>query len=235
MAIAGRWKLGVALFFIVALSAATAERLPAQQLEDVVYLKDGSIIHGTIVEQRPGESILIRTRDGNQFRYTMAQIEKMTKEPVAGAAAPATGGAPQGRVIRRKDPAVAFLLSFLLTGLGQGYNGQWGKTAAMWGGVVVSYAVAAGGFDACWDDDECGQYIGGLVGIGAVVLWSWIDAPLSASAINLRMSQRTSLEIGPRIQVGMEQSSSGAGYRFAPTLPKPAVPPMSVSLVRLRF
>ena len=63
----------------------------------------------------------------------------------------------------------------------------------------------------------------------------WIDAPISASAINLRMSQGASLEIGPRLQVGLGQSPSGLGYRFAPALRTPGVPPMSVSLVRVRF
>lgn len=39
----------------VAAALAAAKILP-RRLEDVGYLEDGSIIHGTIVEQRPGES-----------------------------------------------------------------------------------------------------------------------------------------------------------------------------------
>jgi hypothetical protein len=49
-------------------------------MEDVVYLKNGSIIHGIIVEQIP-KSIKIRTEDGNIFVYSISDIEKMTKEP----------------------------------------------------------------------------------------------------------------------------------------------------------
>lgn len=52
----------------------------SQQYEDVVYLKNGSIIHGTIIEQVPNESIKIKTKDGNIFVYKMEEIEKMTKE-----------------------------------------------------------------------------------------------------------------------------------------------------------
>jgi hypothetical protein len=48
--------------------------------EDVVYLKNGSIIHGMIVEQVPNQSIKIKTHDGNIFFYKMEEVEKMTKE-----------------------------------------------------------------------------------------------------------------------------------------------------------
>lgn len=53
----------------------------SQQLEEVVYLKNGSIIHGTIIEEIPNVSIKIQTYDGNVFVYRMEEIEKITKEP----------------------------------------------------------------------------------------------------------------------------------------------------------
>lgn len=56
--------------------------LYAQQYEDVVYLKNGSIIHGIILEQIPGESIKIQTKDGNTFGFKMDEVQKMTKEEV---------------------------------------------------------------------------------------------------------------------------------------------------------
>jgi len=46
--------------------------------EDVVYLKDGSIIHGTITEEVPGVSIKIETKDENVFVYKMALVQKIT-------------------------------------------------------------------------------------------------------------------------------------------------------------
>lgn len=54
----------------------------AQQYEDVVYLKNGSIIHGIIIEQIPGESIKIKTKDDNFFVFKMDEIEKMAKEEI---------------------------------------------------------------------------------------------------------------------------------------------------------
>ena len=53
-----------------------------QQWEDVVYLKNGSIIHGNVIEQVPGESLKIQTSDGSVFVYKMAEVEKITKEQI---------------------------------------------------------------------------------------------------------------------------------------------------------
>jgi hypothetical protein len=50
---------------------------------DVVYLKNGSIIRGTIIEQVPGVSLKIETSDGSVFFYKMEEIEKITKEKVS--------------------------------------------------------------------------------------------------------------------------------------------------------
>ncbi len=49
-------------------------------LQDVVYLKNGSIIRGIIIEQVPGKSLKIETHDGSVFVYNMDEIEKMTRE-----------------------------------------------------------------------------------------------------------------------------------------------------------
>ncbi len=43
--------------------------------EDVVYLKDGSIIHGTITEEVPGVSLKIQTKDGNLFVYKIKAVD----------------------------------------------------------------------------------------------------------------------------------------------------------------
>ena len=48
--------------------------------QDVVYLKNGSIIRGMIIEQIPNKSIKIETSDRSIFVYPMDEIEKLTKE-----------------------------------------------------------------------------------------------------------------------------------------------------------
>jgi len=39
------------------------------KMVDVVYLKNGSVITGSIIEQIPNETIKIQTRDGSVFVY----------------------------------------------------------------------------------------------------------------------------------------------------------------------
>src|ERR1700744_5635757 len=48
--------------------------------EDVIYLKNGSIVHGMIIEQVPNKSFTIETRDENVFVFKVEEIEKITKE-----------------------------------------------------------------------------------------------------------------------------------------------------------
>jgi len=47
---------------------------------DVVYLKNGSVIKGIIIEQTPGKSIKIKTKDGSEYAYLVTEIEKFTRE-----------------------------------------------------------------------------------------------------------------------------------------------------------
>ncbi len=47
---------------------------------DVVYLKNGSIIRGLIMEQIPNETLKIQTADGSLFVYKMEEVVKITKE-----------------------------------------------------------------------------------------------------------------------------------------------------------
>ena len=72
----------VALFMLI---TAISFSVSAQNgnMEDVVYLKNGSIIHGIIIEQIPNESLKVKTKDGNVFVYKMTEVDKMTKEQIA--------------------------------------------------------------------------------------------------------------------------------------------------------
>lgn len=63
------------LFMGLAVSAQT-------NMRDVVYLKNGGITKGIIIEQIPNESIKIQTADGSIFVYKMDEIEKMSKETI---------------------------------------------------------------------------------------------------------------------------------------------------------
>ena len=57
------------------------QQLQAQDsYEDVVYLKNGSVFRGMIVEQVPGKSITIESADKEDFTFTYEEIEKIRKE-----------------------------------------------------------------------------------------------------------------------------------------------------------
>ena len=73
-----RCLASLALVFVTSLAFAQSE------LQDVVYLKSGSIIRGVIIEQVPNQSIKIETADRNVFVYQMEEIEKLAKEPYRG-------------------------------------------------------------------------------------------------------------------------------------------------------
>lgn len=69
------------IIFTIVISIAIAFNASAQnQYDDVVYLKNGSVIHGVIIEQVPNQEIKIQTKDGNIFVYKIDDVQKMTKE-----------------------------------------------------------------------------------------------------------------------------------------------------------
>ena len=88
------------VFFFIAslinLTPVTAQ----ENYEDVVYLKNGSVIHGMIIEQVPNESIKIQTKDKNIFVFKMDEILKITKEEVQ--STPVTGTKNSAAVVHVK-------------------------------------------------------------------------------------------------------------------------------------
>ncbi len=59
---------------------AVSVTMNGQNLQEVVYLKNGGVIRGLIIEQKPNESLKIQTVDGNVFVYKMDEVDKITKE-----------------------------------------------------------------------------------------------------------------------------------------------------------
>lgn len=136
-----------------------------QNYEDVVFLNNGSIIHGIIIEQIPNKSLKIQTKDGNVFVFNFTEVQKMTKELVNNNnnnnnnnynnnninsnnkdnndnknntnSTETTNTTPKGRY---RSPAGAFWLSFLVPGGGQFYNGQYAKAGIMLGIDVLAYS-----------------------------------------------------------------------------------------------
>ncbi|MXY83573.1 MAG: hypothetical protein F4Y91_16300 [Gemmatimonadetes bacterium] len=179
----------------------------AQQMEDVVHLKNGGLIRGTIIEEIPGESLKIQTRDGNIFVYTMDEIAKMSREPVM---------RMRGHIgVQKKNPWLAFGLSALITGGGQFYNGQHSKGVAQLGGVILGIGLMVSGIEDDYeniygnlvdpDDDDEKVAFGLLLWFGSS-LWSMIDAPISANSINQQNQQPS---YGHLIEIGGSRTTLG--------------------------
>ena len=136
-------------------------------MEDVVYLKNGSIIHGIIIEQIPNESLKIKTKDGNVFVYKMTEVDKMTKEQIANKRGN-TGNfnysanqysyiaSPSYKEIKMNydyhmyvpqpsdpyNPTVSGICSWIIPGLGQMVCGETGRGLGFMGGYLGCYLVA---------------------------------------------------------------------------------------------
>ena len=173
-------KLGVYMVAWLFSNLLVSTEAVSQQIEDVVYLKNGSIIRGIIIEQVPGESIKIQTREGNLFVYQMEQIDRIMKESMV-------------KRVERKSPGLALGLSLgggiLIDGIGQWYNGDIGKGFgfAAWS-LVGQFLILAGteddeafGYDI--DDDNFLTLLGVMSRIASYTIAA-VDAYKSAKRKN---------------------------------------------------
>jgi hypothetical protein len=75
----GKTRILITLcFFICFLQHAKAQ----QAMEDVVYLKNGSIVRGAMIEVKKDTLVKIETTDRNTWVFPYKDIEKTTREPV---------------------------------------------------------------------------------------------------------------------------------------------------------
>ena len=89
-------KTNIRLILVIAIIILSVTALIAQT-KDIVYLKNGSVIKGTILEMVPDKTIKVQTADGNIFVYNMSEVEKISKE----AAAPAPSNEPKPFIEQR--------------------------------------------------------------------------------------------------------------------------------------
>ena len=66
------------ILFVVLLAIPTM--LFAQHFEDVVTLRNGSVIRGIIIDRVPNESIRLQTSDGNIFAFSYDEIQTLGRE-----------------------------------------------------------------------------------------------------------------------------------------------------------
>ena len=154
---------------------------------DVVYLKNGSIIKGIVIEIIPNETIKIEIADGSIFVYPIDEVERIEKIEVV--------DKKLRTKVKLKSAGTARFIS-LTTGLfvlggGQLYNGQYAK--------AVGYAFL--GFGA-----ETFIFIGvnarqdsivaaGLLMMISGYMYSVLDAGDSANRINTERLKEASTSL----------------------------------------
>lgn len=193
--------------FIVCIAAFLATtQVVAKEMQDVVYLKNGGIVRGTVIEQVAGKSLKIVRFDGNAFRYKMKEIDKISKETVIRMHA----------IGKKKNPMVALGLSFPIVGAGQFYNGQYTKGVIQLGAAIAglgfslsasgdNYDLADDGGNVDADSDDWMSVPGYLLLFGGAI-WSLIDAPMSANRIN---QQNQAASFGHLFQLDGDRATLG--------------------------
>lgn len=72
-----------------------------EAMQDVLYLKNGNVIRGTIIEFVPDKIVKIQTDDGSLFVFAVTEVEKIQKEKgtVPAKSAPVSKRSPTGNDI----------------------------------------------------------------------------------------------------------------------------------------
>jgi hypothetical protein len=145
--------------------------------DDIVHLKNGTMIRGTIFEQIPKNYIKIKTLEGKIQKYKFSEISKIVKaeeskaekkapvevKPVAPPPVEKKSTVireqpkplPNTTAVQMKSPTTAFLLSFVLPGGGQYYNGDYTKGAIMTGTAIVGAVLMfTAGYEDKFNADE---------------------------------------------------------------------------------
>lgn len=181
----------VALLFGAATATPVEGQAPAPQ-EDAVYLKDGRVVRGIVVEYRPeSDSFLMRLHDGSYERINKADVVRIVEAKKL--------SRRQGPVpTKTRSPALAWALSAVVPGAGQVYNGEVGK-GITFAAVTAFAATLYFSKDAqeCEIWANCAQVtFSAVLGI-ASWLGSQVEAPLTAMAINRQIRSGVTLQVGP--------------------------------------
>ena len=200
----GCYKCLVWVLFVFVLLATDGE---AQTMMDIIYLKDGRVFRGEILE-RTEELLKVRTDDGQiiflghehiaKTERAIVIVQKEKEEKTA--PAPVMNFGSVGGMVGDKSPVLASGMSVVIPGSGQLYNGQPIKGAIHFGIAVTGFALvmtsgqSGSGFFA-GDSSQGGNKgsIGTILWLGTAV-WSSIDAMRTAQRINREDAQAINIQ-----------------------------------------
>lgn len=202
------------LFTVLIVNIFILPFLYTQQMEDVIYLKNGSIIRGIIIEQVPNISLKIKTKDGSVFAYKMEEVEKLTKEDMKG----------EWYTETSKLGNDGFRSGKFLVGLKAGY-GDWGSITYGLNfeiGISDNFGIALDGAYTTWDES---YYYGTIYGDTTNTSYSY---KYDYNLIGALLSLAYHITPGKKLDLYVK---GGVGYFFidASTRWSPKTPPGSYS------
>ena len=164
-----------------------------QSDKDVVYLKDKSIIHGSIVRLIPNESLMIQIEGGSKYNFNVDEVLKVEMENPEQIPIDPIPPSLKTIVPSRKSPFLASGLSFVMPGLGQFYNGQPSK------GGTFAFITIVSIVSLIALDETDNDPVGAIIALGYLVNWhaGTCDAYHSAKKINARLNRQSQLSISP--------------------------------------
>jgi len=127
---------------------------------------------GTIVFSVAGDRVYLKADDPTALAADLGQLPPQAPQapPVAAPQHPMVQDTSRPLAVKQKDPGLAVVFSFFVTGLGQLYNGEVGKAVAFFSAQVVSFFLMF--------------ILIGFLTSPALWIWSMVDAYQSAQRLN---------------------------------------------------
>jgi hypothetical protein len=198
------------LFLLILAFCLAVSSSLAQDRIDVIHLKNGDILKGTIIENVPNDYVRIELQGGSVFTVKYVDILKFTKEKQSADVQTLqrpTKTEPSGiedvqKMMYyekdKKSSGTAVLLSLVITSAGHAYAGNWGRgllfTAGRVGGAVLALTAgietntySSGGYYYSYSYSETKITTWYYVGFGAILvfaIWEAIDASAEVDRYN---------------------------------------------------
>jgi hypothetical protein len=185
---------------------------------DVIYLKNGDILKGEIIENVPNDYVKIELPGGSFFTVKYSDVLKFTKEtptnslqaqPQNRQRTEASGSENLEKMMYyerdKKNSGTAVLLSLVITSAGHAYAGNWGRglsfTAGRIAGAVLAITagiqtntqstyVGSGRYYTSETVEITSWYYIGIASTLVFSIWEAIDASAEVDRYNASMYNR---------------------------------------------